>query len=357
MIREGRALYEPGEGFYNPRAKLARDLGVLMARVLAKRLGHPISVLDLLAGGGIRGLRYALEAPVHTVHVNEGNPLMGPTIAENFRRNRVSANVRITHTEAITLLAELYRFKNQYNLIDADAFGSPAPFFSGVVGVARFGGLAYFTASDTKTLCGHHPKTSIREYMVYLPRHQCCHELGLRALLASLLHAAGMRGITVRPALGFWDGRALRFAAWVLHGKRDFPSDELGFALWGEEVRAFRLGERFEGRGVLIGPIYLGPVQDEELLREMLEAEGGEYPEARQLLHRLLEENPFPPWHFRIDRAADEAGVGTPAVRRVLRALKERGYRAVRAHYHPQAVKTDAPYGVFKEILAELSAG
>ena len=357
MIREGKALYDPGEGFYNPKAKLARDVGVLLARALAKRFGHPISVLDLLAGGGIRGLRYALEAPVHTVHVNEGNPLMGPTIAENFRRNGVEVNLRITHTEAVTLLAELYRFKNQYNLIDADAFGSPAPFFWGTLGVVRFGGVVYFTASDTKTLCGHHPATSVREYMAYLPKHQCCHELGLRALLASLLHAAGMRGVTAKPALGFWDGRALRFAVLVEHGKRGFPWRQLGFVLWGEEVRLFRFGERFEGKGALIGPLYLGPLQDEALLEDALEEERGEYPEARALLEKLLEENPFPPWHFRIDRAADEAGVGTPAVRRVLWALRDAGFRAVRAHYHPQAVKTDAPYGVFKDVLSALSSG
>ena len=69
---EGLAQLQPGSAFFQPRSRPARDLGVLLARSL-KAQGR-LRVLDLMAGCGIRALRYGLESGAEQVWANDADP-------------------------------------------------------------------------------------------------------------------------------------------------------------------------------------------------------------------------------------------------------------------------------------------
>jgi hypothetical protein len=88
---EGLARLLPGHGFFRPDSRPARDLGVLLARSLASE--GPLTVLDLMAGCGIRSLRYGLEAGAVEVWANDADPERVPLIRHNLapcRRGRLA---------------------------------------------------------------------------------------------------------------------------------------------------------------------------------------------------------------------------------------------------------------------------
>ena len=67
-IQEGSVRLQAGSGFFRPESRPSRDLGVLLAQhLVAQRRQHRpdapgLRVLDLMAGCGIRSLRYGIEA-------------------------------------------------------------------------------------------------------------------------------------------------------------------------------------------------------------------------------------------------------------------------------------------------------
>ncbi|MFZ9280700.1 MAG: N2,N2-dimethylguanosine tRNA methyltransferase, partial [Vulcanococcus sp.] len=68
---EGAAQLQLGAGFFRPESRPSRDLGVLLVRHLAA--DQPLRVLDLMAGCGIRALRYGLEGGAAEVWANDAD--------------------------------------------------------------------------------------------------------------------------------------------------------------------------------------------------------------------------------------------------------------------------------------------
>jgi len=75
-------VVETGAGFFRAASRPSRDLGVLLARSLAS--GRPVKVLDLMAGCGIRSLRYGLEGSVQAVWANDADGDRLPLLQANL---------------------------------------------------------------------------------------------------------------------------------------------------------------------------------------------------------------------------------------------------------------------------------
>ena len=79
-IQEGSVRLRAGSGFFRPESRPSRDLGVLLAQhLVAQRRQHRpdapgLRVLDLMAGCGIRSLRYGIEAGAAAVWANDADP-------------------------------------------------------------------------------------------------------------------------------------------------------------------------------------------------------------------------------------------------------------------------------------------
>ncbi|MCS7066543.1 MAG: hypothetical protein NZL85_09790, partial [Fimbriimonadales bacterium] len=101
--------------FYNPRARLGRDLGVLAMRVEAERLERPLEVLELMAGLGLRTRRYLAEAPVAQIVVNDANYDAFAYLQETLREE---PRAELHNELAQRLLARFYLEDRRFDWVD-----------------------------------------------------------------------------------------------------------------------------------------------------------------------------------------------------------------------------------------------
>ena len=78
--------------------------------------------------------------------------------------------------------------------------------------------------------------------------------------------------------------------------------------------------------------------------------------ELGRLLESLAREN-FPGSCYEVRRLSSELRVSPPPLGRVLEGLRERGFRAERSPFGPDAFRTDAPREAVLEVLREAVGG
>ena len=133
LLVEGAAAFRLGQGFFNPDSRPARDFGVLLVRTLAQR--RPPRVLDLMAGCGLRSLRYGLEGGARSLWANDADSRRLPALEANLAVLMDRCLLRQTALPAQGLLADCLQRRERFDLVDLDAFGSPpCPYSTGVGG-------------------------------------------------------------------------------------------------------------------------------------------------------------------------------------------------------------------------------
>jgi len=339
IVQEGAAEIEvpaaprrPGPGtrgplpFYNPTMAINRDVTVTLAAAV------PVAgpYLDGLAATGVSGIRVALEASAPEVVLNDANPRAVELARRNVARNGVSARVENRRLQA--LLAEA-----RFGVVDIDPFGSPIPFVDAAVQSVRGGGRLSVTATDVATLGGVYPQAALRRYDVRVARTGAIPEVAVRALLGVVARAASRYDVGVVPVCAFAAEHfvrvhvSLRAAA----SAADEALSHLGWVAFTEARGFVHSGPSFEA----LGPLWLGPLGDRGAVRSMEDAA----PTARcgRLLTILRDELDMPPFYVRLDELARGAA-SPPPIGRFLEAVRSLGFRAVRTHFSPTGVKSNA---------------
>lgn len=163
--------------FYNPYMKLNRDISILLLKSIPDK---DLRVLDLLAGSGIRSVRFIKELPASKIKeltVNDGGKESVKLIKRNFKLNKVKAKIR--NNDANELLVN----SNGFDYIDVDPFGSPNPFLDNAIKRLSRQGILAVTATDTSALCGSYISACKRKYWATPLRNYMMHETGIRILI------------------------------------------------------------------------------------------------------------------------------------------------------------------------------
>jgi tRNA (guanine26-N2/guanine27-N2)-dimethyltransferase len=324
--------------FYNPTMAVNRDLSAI---VLAKWPGPLRSVLDGLAATGAWGIRMALETRADRVTFNDWSPEATRLIRENVRRNGLVARV---HQGELRSLLDAGR----YDFVDVDPFGPPTPFlafaFDGVKGSAGIG----ITATDTAVLCGTYPKACQKRYGGRPLRSPQGAEIGLRILLGYCARIAEERDLWIRPILAFSAEHFLRAIVMVSSGSAPPP---LGYVARGEsgDIVATTAANRDA-----VGPLWLGPLGDSAVVRELQPSAWTAVVSAR-LLSLLKTECEMPPFFVTTDELAAREHRSPPRLDWFIEGLRAIGHRATRTHFHPRGVKTDAPWPELARLFRDLS--
>ena len=204
---EALAAVETGAGFFRAASRPSRDLGVLLARSLAS--GRPVKVLDLMAGCGIRSLRYGLEGSVQAVWANDADgdrlPLLQANLAPLADRIKVETSART----AQQLLAELALRRDHHELVDLDAFGAPVDLLPAALQAVSLGGALYLASTDGRSATGHDRRAALRRFGAAARAHPASWELALRLQLGVVARTAWAqgRGIRCNAPLGPQDSR------------------------------------------------------------------------------------------------------------------------------------------------------
>lgn len=325
---------------------------MLAAKVYRQQQGH-LTVLDAMSGCGVRALRYGVEAEADLVWVNESNPDHELLLRQNLQRLPQHC-WRLTLGNAMQVFRDCAGQDEYFDLVDLDSFGSPAAFLPPIIPILRLGGLLYVTATDSRTLAGHHPANSLRQFGTYARAHPAAHEQGLRMLIGTVMQQAWFQGFTVQPVFSLFHKAIYRVMVRLVKTK---PQMEHSFGFLGYchhcghyETVAWRSLTRAQCPQdhqplTLSGPLWLGPLHNIIGLAQMLEQSSSlGWAHCIKVLQVMSAEAELPPYFYTLAELGRRGKMDIPNRDKILTALHKTGHRAVRTHIENQAFKTDASF-------------
>ena len=362
QIREGRteiavpshddsAAFPPGTApvFYNPRMELNRDATILFLKAV-----QPENYLDTMGASGIRGFRVAEECKI-PVTINDKDSRAVELIVENM--NHLShLPVEVSHDDANALMSV-----RRFDCVDLDPFGTPAPFVDAAAGSAKH--YLCVTATDTAPLCGAHLKAGIRRYGAVPMNNEYHSEIGLRILLGFVVREIVKYDRGVEPLFCFAREHFVRLHLRLSYGadRADKTLTQIGYI-----YQCPSCPYRTTGHGMLptahhcptcgkplkaVGPLWLGPLQDHNLLAElsslMPEQEFGSAQRLGRLLETLSDEIELPTF-YEYHKLCKRWKISPGKSDDIIAQLREAGYLASRTHFSGTGLKTDAPLDVIE---------
>lgn len=359
-----------GPGFFRSESRSSRDLGVLLARQLAAF--DSLRVLDAMAGCGIRALRYGLEAGAASVWANDADPDRLPLIEANLAP--LAGRARSTATTAQQLLAGCLLHHQRFALVDLDAFGCPTALLPLAIEAVAFGGALYLASTDGRSPTGHDRRAAIRSLGAAARAHPASWELALRLQLAAQARTAWAMGRGLEPLFAFSEGRTFRTAVRVTRSPAAGAEEQLGLmaychACGDQQVQPLLTLRQWQPCACppgeepplsISGPLWIGPLQDPELLAAMA---AGPHPEgsvARPTSRLLtqLQADPAPVARcWPTAEIAKRLGSGPPRLETLVAVVRAEGWRAWPSGVMAGQIRTDAPWPLLLELAGQERGG
>ena len=340
---------ETAPAFFNPAARVNRDVSVAVARVT-----RPATFLDALAGTGARGVRVAREAGPVEVTMVEFNRVSLEIARRNARRNRVASRCVEVREEANAYLHSRFGRLERFGAVDVDPFGTPAPFVQGALSAAADGGVVSLTATDTATLCGVFPSVAFRRYGARVAKSESPHEAGIRVLLGFCARVGGTVDTAISPVAAHSTLHYMRvyFRVHRGAGRSDRALRGLGYVSRCASCHEAKVSpgpsetcERCGGKASPIGPQWVGPLVEGGVASGAArECEEAGWDGAGEALASLAGVDGLPPFGYSMEAVTSRERVSSVRFQRVVDALEATGRAAMRQPFGSQGLKTDASY-------------
>ena len=354
--------------FYNPHMELNRDLSILALQVFQKEQQRDIDICDLFGGSGIRGIRYKNEIDgVARVAINDISETANEFEQHNIELNELS-DVEV-HQHDASMFLRMNRGK--FDVIDIDPFGTPSPFLDSAGYCARKDSLLCVTATDTSALCGTYPEPCIRKYNAKPYKSEYCHETGIRILagFVALTLAKYKKYIEVKMShstehymrlyleikKGSKDSdESLKNMGYISHCKNCLHREiSYGMASAMNEICPF-CGEKL----IHAGPLWLGDIQNKNFIQKMIDEvefkKINTEKEALKLLNSCLLESGAPQTFFDVHAICRVLKISAPKLDLIFDEMKNEGYEAVKTHYNPLGIKTDATIKNITDVIKKI---
>ena len=359
-----------GSGFFRPESRPSRDLGVLLARRLAA--SGPLRALDAMAGCGIRALRYGLEAGAAAVWANDADPDRLPLIEANL--SPLADRAQATAATAQHLLAGCLQRQQRFELVDLDAFGCPSALLPLAIEAVAFGGVLYLASTDGRSPTGHDRRAAIRSLGAAARAHPASWELALRLQLASQARVAWSLGRGLQPVLAFSEGRTFRTAVRITRSPEPRAEEQLGLlahchACGDQQVQPLLTLRQWQPCAcapgsapplAISGPLWIGPLQDPELLAAMGADAPASASTARATTRLLaqLQADPAPVARcWPTAEIARRQGGGPPRLEALVAAVRAEGWQAWASGVMAGQIRSDAPWPLLLELARRERGG
>jgi len=366
---EGAASVDPGEGFFRPDSRPSRDLGVALLQGLAaaRPAGSALTVLDGLAGCGIRSLRYGLEAGATAVLSNDADPRRRPLLERNLAPLAArGVAVEIETTTIQKLLARCLLEERRFDWVDLDAFGASTELLPLAIEAVRFDGVLYLASTDGRSFTGHDRRAALRRLGAAVRAQPCSWELALRLQLGAIARAAWSQGRGIRPLLSLSDGRTFRTAVAIHRHPAAGEEGLLGLTGYchgcgdhrGASLLALPPGALGRcpcgSQPVVSGPLWRGPLQDCAWLQDAVRQAPPDTLAAasRRRLEQLADDAGLPPEAWCQGDLARRLGLGPPPLALLIDRLRAAGWQAGASGVAAGQFRTDAPWNAVLEAGA-----
>ncbi|MCP9810017.1 N2,N2-dimethylguanosine tRNA methyltransferase [Cyanobium sp. HWJ4-Hawea] len=369
-----------GAGFFRPQSRPSRDLGVLLARTLAAQ--GPVRVLDLMAGCGIRALRYGVEGGAGEVWANDADPDRLPLLQANLAplaAGKSTLRLRTTARTAQQLLADCLQRQERFELVDLDAFGCPTALLPLALEAVQFGGAIYLASTDGRSPTGHDRPAAIRLLGAAARAHPASWELALRLQIGVVARAAWAMGRGVEPLLAFSEGRTFRTALRLQRQPARAEEEQLGLMAYchgcgDQQVQSLIKLRQWQPCSCPVpvplsisGPLWIGPLQKPEFLAALhktalhitalhkpdRESDGQFSPASLRLLGCLAADPGLPARCWPSAEVARRLQTGPPPLAALVLALQEQGYRAGVSGVMAGQLRSDAPWPVILQTASQ----
>jgi tRNA (guanine26-N2/guanine27-N2)-dimethyltransferase len=326
--------------FYNPAMKFNRDSSILLLKAIENK---DMMVCDLLAGTGIRSIRFLAELPkgkIESITINDNSEEAVKLTKKNMAANRKligkKAKIKVTTKDASMLLLE----STGFDYIDIDPFGTPNPFLDAAIRRLARDGILAVTATDTSSLAGTYPLVCQRRYWAAPDPGSLKHESGLRILIRKVQLVAAQYEKSLTPIFSYAKEHYMR--VFFKCEKSKSKSDEI-----------LKLHGRFNNAG----PMWLGPLCDQELVEKMYSlATQLKYDFDGRFLQLIRDENKLNIVGFYdIHDLCNKNTLQVPAFDGIFAELEKRRCKAARTHFSEYGIRSDIQEVVLVRILKSLA--
>ena len=337
--------------FFNPRARINRDMSLLAYAALAKNYGGDLTYLDALCGLGARGLRVANELDgFENVVLNDANPIAIQMAKESSRKNNLE-KTKFSNHDACSFLASHSETGMRAMATDVDPFGSPAKYFDCALRSVAHGGMLSATATDLQVLRGLFNPACIRRYGGVPIRHaEFGMEIGVRLMLGCLGHVCARIDRSFEPLFVHCDQHYYRIYVKV----KNHP----GSAGTGYVYSCTHCGNRgiadcanfscpyCEKNTATAGPVWIGRLFDEKFTNQMIaESENLSVDKiCAKILVKSSAESALPLSYYTLDGVAKKSKTAPPKLADAIQRLQSSGYTASPTSFDPTGFRTNATF-------------
>ncbi|GFT82661.1 hypothetical protein NPIL_177331 [Nephila pilipes] len=405
-VTEGKAevLFPKSRGvFYNKVQEFNRDLSVAVLKNFTRNspitksknkdenLSNNyerggISVLEALSASGLRAIRFAKEVPnLAKVIANDRDTQAYLSIQRNIKHNNVEDIVQATNEDASFLMYKNRPFKDRFDAVDLDPYGTAAPFLDAAVQCVKDGGLLMITCTDMAILCGNGVEACHAKYGAVSAKMSCCHEMALRIVLQSIESNANRYGRYIVPLLSLSVDFYVRVfvqvftspstvkesitklsMVYICNGCTSFYLQPLGSKVVTKHGQKYApsigppvnkicdiCGHSFK----MCGPVWSHTLHDKDFINKILQSLNEEmdlYGTSKRMLGMLnvvLEELDDSPLFHNTEHLSSILHVTSPSSNEIRSAILNAGYEVSFSHASSTSIKTNAPPNVIWDIM------
>ena len=337
---QGPGKINAGSVFFNEQMAFNRDVSIMLLRALEK---PTMTVADAMTATGSRAVRIANEVPGTEVTANDFDENAIPYIKANIELNNLS-NVTPSHANMHALFAD-----NSFDYVDLDPFGSPSLFIQSAIRGTRKRGVLAVTATDTAPLAGAQAPKCRRRYQCEPIRGYMCHEGGLRILLCTIAREMGKFDMGMHPLLSFSADHYYRTYIQIESGTTacDRMLDQLGYMRYDMQSLEREAVKEYDSDHKL-GPFWLGPLFDKELLNRMQPEGMAKEKKCSKMLDIWRNEIDSVPFVYDMSELSSYTKLSPPNLDLFVERMNELGPTS-KTHFSPTSFVTELP---LKDILA-----
>lgn len=341
--------------FFNPRAKLSRDLSLIVYKTFLSDFVGPKIFLDGLAGMGVRGLRVANELDVERVIVNDLNLSAIKLARESAKINDLS-NVDFSENETCRFFSNHSLKDRRSAIVDIDPFGSPAPFFDCGLRATMHGGILSCTATDLQVLNGLFDDACSRRYGGIPTRTKYGNEIAIRLVLGCLRVIAGRLDMSITPI--FAESNMHYYRMYVKISNKPDQRKNMGFIIHCVNCKYRKISperkvtcELCGAKSNLAGPLWIGSIFEEKFVQNMNIDNLTVGKNCEKILAKALLEADMPGTYYTLDEIAAKTKSSPPKLDDIIYNLQSSGFLASPTSFSPTGFRTNAPTSDIEELF------
>ena len=334
--------------FFNPRAKLSRDISIIAYSTFWKDFEFPKIFFDGLSGLGARGLRVANEIDgVEKVIINDVNP-NALEIALNSSKINNLKNFEISEDETCRFLSSHSRKNKRASIVDIDPFGSPSRYIDCSIRATMHGGMLALTATDLQVLHGLFNKAAKRRYYGVPVKTEFSNEIAIRLILGCVNFVAGRLDISFEPLFVDHDMHYYRTYLKILNTPEQ--EEKIGYIIFcrncGDrytDVKCETKCRKCAQNTEVAGPLWIGRLFDKEFVKKMNNVKNilTVDKKCEKILERSELEAELPATYYTLNEIASRMNSAPIRLENAINKLKEHGFNASVTSLNPGGFRTD----------------